>query len=126
MLRKRSCGSLKIQLIKKSRESALSAVQIFNNPNILFKSETYIVLMIIAWTYLLHAYFKENKIDIDLSITMDYFKTISKNMSSLTSSLNKKMPEYIKLNKFLTESKILRESIQSKINDGYDKEIVLD
>lgn len=70
--------------------------------------------------------FKENKIDIDLSITMDYFKTISKNMSSLKSSLNKKMPEYIKLNKFLTESKILRESIQSKINDGYDKEIVLD
>src|SRR5574344_816181 len=63
MTRKRSCGSLKIQLIKKSRESALSAVQIFNNPNILFKSETYIVLMIIAWTYLLHAYFKENKID---------------------------------------------------------------
>lgn len=63
MSRKRSCGSLKIQLIKKSRESALSAVQIFNNPNILFKSETYIVLMIIAWTYLLHAYFKENKID---------------------------------------------------------------
>lgn len=63
MTRKRSCGSLKIQLIKKSREAALSAVQIFNNPNILFKSETYIVLMIIAWTYLLHAYFKENKID---------------------------------------------------------------
>ena len=58
--------------------------------------------------------FKENKIDIDLSITMDYFKTISKNMSSLKSSLNKKMPEYIKLNKFLTESKILRESIQNK------------
>ncbi|SRR5574344_1921844 len=63
MTRKRSCGSLKIQLIKKSRESALSAVQIFNNPNILFKSETYIVLMIIAWTYLLHAYFREQKVD---------------------------------------------------------------
>ena len=57
MSRIRTCGSFKIQLIKKSRESALSAVQIFNNPNILFKSETYIVLMIIAWTYLLHAYF---------------------------------------------------------------------
>ena len=69
-------------------------------------------------------YDKENKIDIDLSITMDYFKTISKNMSSLKSSLNKKMPEYIKLNKFLTESKILRESIQSKINDGYEFKII--
>ena len=63
MSRIRTCGSFKIQLIKKSRESALSAVQIFNNPNILFKSETYIVLMIIAWTYLLHAYFKDKKID---------------------------------------------------------------
>jgi hypothetical protein len=63
MSRKRSCGSLKIQLIKKSRESALSAVQIFNNPNILFKSETYIVLMIIAWTYFFHAYYKEKNID---------------------------------------------------------------
>jgi len=63
LTRKRTCGSYKIQLIKKSRESALSAVQIFNNPNILFKSETYIVLMIIAWTYLLHAFFKENKIE---------------------------------------------------------------
>ena len=41
----------------------LSAVQIFNNPNIQFKSETYIVLSIIAWTYLLHAYFKDKKID---------------------------------------------------------------
>lgn len=63
MTRKRTCGSYKIQLIKKSREAALSAVQIFNNPNILFKSEIYIVLMIIAWTYLLHAYFKEHKVD---------------------------------------------------------------
>ena len=63
MRRARSCASFKIQLIKKSRESALTAVQIFNNPNILFKSETYIVLMIIAWTYLLHAYFKSSKID---------------------------------------------------------------
>lgn len=63
MSRIRTCGSFKIQLIKKSRESALSAVQIFNNPNILFKSETYIVLMIIAWTYLLHAYFKDKRID---------------------------------------------------------------
>lgn len=59
----RRVGSIKNELIKKSRESALSAVQIFNNPNIMFKSETYIVLMIIAWTYLLHAYYRNKKID---------------------------------------------------------------
>ena len=41
----------------------LSAVQIFNNPNIQFKSESFIVLAVIAWTYLLHAYYRKNKIE---------------------------------------------------------------
>lgn len=41
----------------------LSAVQIFNNPSILFKSETFIVLSNIAWMYLLHAYYREQKIE---------------------------------------------------------------
>lgn len=51
------------ELLRKSREAALAAVQIFNSPTVTFKSETYIVLMIIAWTYLLHAYFRKNRID---------------------------------------------------------------
>jgi len=59
----RRVGSIKSELIKKSREAALAAVQIFNNPNISFKSESYVVLMIIAWTYLLHAYFRDKKIE---------------------------------------------------------------
>ncbi|HPJ13188.1 MAG TPA: DUF3644 domain-containing protein [Caldisericia bacterium] len=61
--RKRRFGSIKNELIKKSREAALAAVQIFNNPIITFKSESYIVLMIIAWTYLLHAYYREKKVE---------------------------------------------------------------
>ncbi len=61
--RNRRIGSIKSELVKKSREAALAAVQIFNNPNITFKSETYVVLMIIAWTYLLHAYYRSNKIE---------------------------------------------------------------
>jgi len=61
--RTRRIGSIKNELIKKSRESALTAVQIFNNPNIMFKSEIYIVLMIIAWTYLLHAYYRDRNTD---------------------------------------------------------------
>jgi len=59
----RRVGSIKSELLKKSRESALAAVQIFNNPNISFKSESYVVLMIIAWTYLLHAYLRDQKIE---------------------------------------------------------------
>lgn len=46
--RNRRIGSIKNELLCKSREAALAAVQIFNNPNISFKTETYIVLMIIA------------------------------------------------------------------------------
>ena len=59
----RRVGSIKSELLKKSREAALAAVQIFNNPNISFKTESYVVLMNIAWTYLLHAYFRHQKIE---------------------------------------------------------------
>lgn len=41
----------------------LSAVQIFNNPNVVFKSEIFVVLTTIAWTYLLHSYFKKKRIE---------------------------------------------------------------
>lgn len=62
-MRQRRLYSLKKELLWKSREAALSAVQIFNNPLINFKTETFIVLMVISWTYLLHAYYRENNIE---------------------------------------------------------------
>lgn len=61
--RKRTVGSVKAELVSKSREAALSAIKIFNDPLISFKSEAYIVLMVIAWTYLLHAYYREKGIE---------------------------------------------------------------
>jgi hypothetical protein len=60
---KRRIGSIKDELLLKSKEAALSAVKIFNDPLIKFKSETFIVLMIISWTYLLHAYFRSKRIE---------------------------------------------------------------
>ncbi|MDD5052107.1 MAG: DUF3644 domain-containing protein [Sulfuricurvum sp.] len=63
MPRIRRINSVSSELIKKSREAALAAVQIFNNPNITFKSESFIVLMNIAWTYLLHAHYRKSKIE---------------------------------------------------------------
>lgn len=63
MKRRRRVSSIKLELLKKSKESALAAIQIFNNPNMLFKSESYIVLMIIAWTYMLHAFYRDKKIE---------------------------------------------------------------
>jgi len=61
--RKRRTGSIQTELLVKSREAALNAVQSFNNPLTTFKTETFIVLMVIAWMYLLHAYYKKNRVD---------------------------------------------------------------
>jgi hypothetical protein len=61
--RNRRVHSIKEELLGKSREAALAAVQVFNNPNVTFKSETYIILMVVAWTYLLHAYYRGQNID---------------------------------------------------------------
>ena len=56
-------ASVKVKLLQKSREAALNAVQAFNNPLTTFKTETFIVLMAIAWTYLLHAYYRTQGIE---------------------------------------------------------------
>lgn len=59
----RTVGSVSNELLKKSREAALAAVQVFNNPAITFKSEIFIVMMVISWTYLLHAHFRKHGIE---------------------------------------------------------------
>jgi hypothetical protein len=61
--RNRKVWSLKEELLIKSREAMLSAVQIFNNPNIQFKSENFIILANISWMYFLHAYYREKNIE---------------------------------------------------------------
>ncbi|MDK9700107.1 MAG: DUF3644 domain-containing protein [bacterium] len=61
--RNRKLHSIQSELLHKSREAALASVQIFNNPQIQFKSELFIVTMIIAWTYLFHAHYKRNGVD---------------------------------------------------------------
>lgn len=61
--RNRTVGSVSNELLKKSREASLAAVQVFNNPAITFKSEIYVVLMVVAWTYLLHAYYRKQSVE---------------------------------------------------------------
>lgn len=41
----------------------LAVVQIYNNPQVTFKAETFITLTVIGWTYLLHAFFRNKCID---------------------------------------------------------------
>ena len=50
-------------MLTKSREAALNAVQTFNSPLNTFRTETFIVLTIIAWTYLLHSYYRRQGIE---------------------------------------------------------------
>lgn len=41
----------------------MQAAQAFNNPLATFKTEVFIVLMVIAWTYVLHAYFRKRGVE---------------------------------------------------------------
>ncbi|MDE2126274.1 MAG: DUF3644 domain-containing protein [Armatimonadetes bacterium] len=50
-------------LVNKARDAALAAVQHYNNPTALFKSDTFIVLMVIASTALFHAIFERDGTD---------------------------------------------------------------
>ena len=51
MARKRRIKSVKTELVKKAREAMLAAVQLYNNPQVTFKAESFITLAIIGWTY---------------------------------------------------------------------------
>lgn len=50
-----------ISLIEKARDSATQAISTYNDPRSIFRTGNFSVLMIIAWTALLHAYFEKNK-----------------------------------------------------------------
>jgi len=60
---KHRVGSYAKELVKKGRQAMLTAVQIFNNPQVEFKSELFIVTSTIAWTYLMHAYFRAKGVE---------------------------------------------------------------
>lgn len=51
------------ELVIKAREAMLLAVQCYNNPKTWFRSEVFMVLAVIAWTYLLHACYKKIGVD---------------------------------------------------------------
>ncbi|NRD89149.1 hypothetical protein C8024_06325 [Sphingopyxis sp. BSNA05] len=42
----------------------IAAVQLFNNPALLFNIETFPVLSQIAWTYLLHEFYERQEISV--------------------------------------------------------------
>ena len=50
------------QHLEKARSSALAAVENYNKPGVAFRTRTYTVLMVIAWTALFHAVFYRRKV----------------------------------------------------------------
>ena len=63
MAGKKTVASIKLELLQKAREAALCAIKTYNDPLITFKSEAFIVLMVVAWTYLLHAHYRHQGIE---------------------------------------------------------------
>ena len=51
------------ELLIKAREAMIAAVHIFNSAGLTFRAELFIVTAVIAWTYLLHAWFRREGID---------------------------------------------------------------
>lgn len=51
------------ELLLKSREAMIAAVQTFNSAGLTFKAELFIVSAIISWTYLMHAWFKREGVE---------------------------------------------------------------
>jgi hypothetical protein len=70
--KKGAVGSVRLELIAKAKQAAIGAIRGYNDPATTFKSETFIVLMVIAWTYLLHAYYRGRGID------YRYFRAVGK------------------------------------------------
>ena len=51
------------EMLIKAREAMIAAVHTFNSAGLTFRAELFIVTAVIAWTYLLHAWFKREGID---------------------------------------------------------------
>src|SRR5262245_24332542 len=66
------------ELLMKAREAMIAAVQTFNSAGLTFRSELFIVTAIIAWTYLLHAWFEREGIDYRHTKKQDGEKTVVK------------------------------------------------
>jgi hypothetical protein len=66
------------ELLLKAREAMIAAVHVFNGAGLTFRGELFIVTAIIAWTYLLHAWFKKQGIDYRYFINQDGKKVVAK------------------------------------------------
>lgn len=76
------------ELLIKAREAMVAAVHTFNSAGLTFRAELFIVTAVIAWTYLLHAWFKREGIDYRHTTNKNGQKVVSKTPSGRINSGN--------------------------------------
>jgi hypothetical protein len=65
------------ELLLKAREAMIAAVHVFNGAGLTFRGELFIVTAIIAWMYLLHAWFKMQGIDYRYTVNENGKKVVA-------------------------------------------------
>ncbi|MEL6729395.1 MAG: DUF3644 domain-containing protein [Pseudomonadota bacterium] len=111
------------QLVQKSAEAMKSAVATFNNPNIKWKSEIFIVNAVISWTYLMHAYYQAKRVDYRYKKNGELILTDERRPKhwELTKCLNAHecpLPNPVKANlKYLIA---VRNEIEHRLSDNVD------
>lgn len=101
-------------LLNKSKESCLLAVEIYNKPLVSFKSGGFIVLMIIAWTSLIHAIFERDDVNYYYKEKNNYFYKKDKHGNKLAWSLSDSIDYYFK--KINTENDETHIAIKENLN----------
>lgn len=86
------------ETLKSSIESAMLAIEVYNKPLVTFKSESFIVLMCIAWTKALHAYLRKNKQSI-----------------YSTDNLQGKLPKTLSLRESICKIEILSQAVRNNL-----------
>lgn len=80
------------ELFEKSKESVITGIQIYNNPSSKFRTESYLVHMVIAWNSLLQAIFIKKSLEIYEKNGEGNYITVGERKK--TKSLDKLVSEY--------------------------------
>lgn len=115
-------------LVDKARESAILAIDIYNRPMTTFRTQGFTVMMVIAWTSLLHAIFEQNGID------YCYYKMNgTKKLKEIVDGdekaweLNKCINEFMELSQAVKENIklfiLLRNKIEHRFAPAFDLDI---
>lgn len=85
------------RLIQKSHQSGLLAVEIYNKPLIQYRTEGYIVMMMVAWTSLFHAIFLNQGQNVKYKSGDDNFHDLRKCVNKYQGELQKEIEANLEL-----------------------------